>query len=346
MNGRNFLELALLVPGVSPTNIASTQLFPETSAVPGISISVGSQRNLSNNFVVDGLSANDDAAATERHHVRRRCGRAVPGRHVRRAGRARPRARRLHQRRHQERHQHVAGHGLRLLSATIGSTRRNALSGTRLPMDQSAVRRQRRRADPARIARSTSSTSKNARSIRPAWSRSWTASVAAMNARLERPWLRRPAGLDRHLPEPGRHRQRACQGRSPGERPRSAERALQPLRRERRQLARRRRVDRADAPRTNLDNLDQAFAVSNTLILSPRTVLETRAQLARGDLEAPPDGSDRARGEHCRRGVVRHELEQPDGPAEPGCTRSSTTSRTSAALTRFASGVDSSTTTT
>ena len=40
----------------------STQLFPETSAVPGVSISVGSQRNLSNNFIVDGLSANDDAA--------------------------------------------------------------------------------------------------------------------------------------------------------------------------------------------------------------------------------------------------------------------------------------------
>ena len=62
MNGRNFLDLALLAPGVAPTNIASTQLFPETSAVPGITISVGSQRNLSNNFVVDGLSANDDAA--------------------------------------------------------------------------------------------------------------------------------------------------------------------------------------------------------------------------------------------------------------------------------------------
>jgi hypothetical protein len=62
MNGRNFLDLALLVPGVSPTATNSTQLFAETSAVPGQGISIASQRNLSNSFIVDGLSANDDAA--------------------------------------------------------------------------------------------------------------------------------------------------------------------------------------------------------------------------------------------------------------------------------------------
>ena len=62
LNGRNFLDLALLIPGVSPTNTGSNQLFAETSAVPGQGISVGSQRNLSNSFIVDGLSANDDAA--------------------------------------------------------------------------------------------------------------------------------------------------------------------------------------------------------------------------------------------------------------------------------------------
>lgn len=62
LNGRSFLDLTLLVPGVSATNTASTQLFAETSAVPGQGISIGSQRNFSNSFIVDGLSANDDAA--------------------------------------------------------------------------------------------------------------------------------------------------------------------------------------------------------------------------------------------------------------------------------------------
>jgi hypothetical protein len=62
LNGRNFLDLALLIPGVSATNTGSNQRFAETSAVPGQGISVAGQRNLSNTFVVDGVSANDDAA--------------------------------------------------------------------------------------------------------------------------------------------------------------------------------------------------------------------------------------------------------------------------------------------
>jgi hypothetical protein len=61
-NGRNFLDLALFVPGVSPTNTAANQLFAETSAVVGQGLSVSSQHNFSNSFIVDGLSANDDAA--------------------------------------------------------------------------------------------------------------------------------------------------------------------------------------------------------------------------------------------------------------------------------------------
>jgi hypothetical protein len=63
LNGRHTLDVALFAPGVSPTNVGgSGQLFPETSAVPGVGLSVNSQRNFSNNYLVDGLSANDDAA--------------------------------------------------------------------------------------------------------------------------------------------------------------------------------------------------------------------------------------------------------------------------------------------
>ncbi|HJP91367.1 MAG TPA: TonB-dependent receptor [Pyrinomonadaceae bacterium] len=62
LNSRNYLDLALLVPGVSPTNTGSNQRFAETSAVPGQGISIAGQRNLYNSFIVDGVSANDDAA--------------------------------------------------------------------------------------------------------------------------------------------------------------------------------------------------------------------------------------------------------------------------------------------
>ena len=62
LNGRNYLDLALLAPNVSRTNTRSNERFAETSAVPGTGISVAGQRNIGNTFVVDGLSANDDAA--------------------------------------------------------------------------------------------------------------------------------------------------------------------------------------------------------------------------------------------------------------------------------------------
>src|SRR3954463_4780769 len=41
MNGRHFLNISLLDPGVSPSNVAITHLFAETSAVPGGGLSVG-----------------------------------------------------------------------------------------------------------------------------------------------------------------------------------------------------------------------------------------------------------------------------------------------------------------
>lgn len=62
LNGRNYLDLAALTPGVTRANPVANQRFAETSAVPGTQISVAGQRNINNGFVLDGLSANDDAA--------------------------------------------------------------------------------------------------------------------------------------------------------------------------------------------------------------------------------------------------------------------------------------------
>ena len=62
LNGRNYLDLALLAPNVSRTNLRTTDRFAETSAVAGTAVSISGQRNLANSFIVDGLSANDDAA--------------------------------------------------------------------------------------------------------------------------------------------------------------------------------------------------------------------------------------------------------------------------------------------
>ena len=44
----------------------------------------------------------------------------------------------------------------------------------------------------------------------------------------------------------------------------------------------------APSASAGLDNIDHSLAFGNTWTLSPRTVNETRAQVAYGDLKAPP----------------------------------------------------------
>lgn len=285
MNGRNFLDIALLAPGVAPTNIASTQLFPETSAVPGVTLSVGSQRNLSNNFVVDGLSANDDAAglsgitygvdAIEQFQVitsgaQAELGRALGG-YV----------------------NVVTKSGTNQWRGTIydyfrddSLNARNALSGTRLPMSQSQfgaslggpLRRNRtfvfgniERRDLDQTGLTTIS----------------DPNVAVINARLAATQYGGPSITTGIYPNPvlttniltkldhhfsgrdqfsirySRYDVTATNSRGAG--------GLS-----------------ATTASSNLDNADQSVAIGNTLILSPRTVLETRAQIARSDLQAPP----------------------------------------------------------
>lgn len=285
MNGRNFLELALLVPGVAPTNIPSTQLFPETSAVPGISLSVASQRNLSNNFVVDGLSANDDAAglsgitygvdAVEQFQVvtsgaQAELGRALGG-YV----------------------SVVTKSGTNVVRGTAydyvrddGLNAANALSRTKLPMHQDQFGA----SLGGPIVESRTFYFANAEWRRLDQTGLTTISEANVNA------------INARLAAVGYQGPRVATG--PYSNPVDSINVLAKLDHQvsgRDQLSVRysrygvtarnsRGAGGLSAPTasSNLDNLDWTVALSNTLMLSPRTVLETRAQLAHSDLQAPP----------------------------------------------------------
>ena len=285
MNGRNFLDVALLIPGVAPANIASTQLFPETSAVPGVSLSVGSQRNLSNNFVVDGLSANDDAAglsgmtygvdAIEQMQVvtsgaQAELGRALGG-YI----------------------NVVTKSGSNTFRGTVYDFVRddrfnaaNALSGTTLPMSQSQFGGS--AGGPIAKNRTFYFANAEQRILDQTGLVTITApNVALVNARLTQSGYQAPLvstgvypnpvdtfnviakvdhqfrGRDQFSVRYSRYSVTATNSRGAG--------GLS-----------------APTAASNLDNADQAIAFSNTLILSPRTVLETRAQFANGDLNAPP----------------------------------------------------------
>jgi outer membrane receptor protein involved in Fe transport len=285
LNGRNFLDLALLMPGVSPTNIASTQLFPETSAVPGQGISVSSQRNLSNSFLVDGLSANDDAAglsgmpygvdAVDQFQVVTSGGQAELGRAlggyisvVTKSG---------------TNQVHGTAYDFVRDDALNG---RNALSGTRLPMDQQqygaslggpVVRNrtfyfgnvEQRRLDQTGLV-----------TIAPA-------DVAAVNDRLaEAGYPGTPIGTGIY---PNPLRSTTLLGKLDHQVSGADQVSVRySLYRVSADHARGAGGLNAATAAAGLDNIDQAIAFANTWTLSPRTVNETRAQVVYGDLQAPP----------------------------------------------------------
>jgi hypothetical protein len=285
LNGRNFLDIALFVPGVAPTNTSSTQLFAETSAVPGQGISVGSQRNLSNNFIVDGLSANDDAAglsgipygvdAVEQFQVVTSGGQAELGRAL--GGFVNV----------------VTKSGTNNLHGDVyGYFRddnlngKNALTGTKLPMSQ----QQYGASVGGPVARDRTFYFLNVEQRRLDQSGLTTiaqASADAINARL------RAVGY-------------AGQGVSTGiyRNPVDSTNLLGKVDHQfsgRNQMSVRYSVYdvtssnargagglSAPSASSGLDNRDQTIAVSNTVTVSSRTVNETRAQLAYSDLEALP----------------------------------------------------------
>ena len=283
MNGRNFLDVALLVPGVSPTNTNSSQLFAETSAVPGQGLSIASQRNLSNSFIVDGVSANDDAAglsgitfgvdAIEQLQVVTGGGQAELGRAlggyinvVTKSGTNTPRG---------------TFYSFFRDDAFNGG---NALTGTTLPMDQQQfgaslggpLRRdrtfyfmnvERKQLDQTGVV-----------SITPE-------NVSAINARLAQvnyPGAPVATGIYAN-PVHSLNVLGRVDHQISGADQLSVRYALYDVRSDNA-----RGVGNLNAPSgsTGLDNVDQSLAVGNVWTLSANTVNETRVQVARGDLKA------------------------------------------------------------
>ena len=283
MNGRNFLDLALLVPGVSPTNTNSTQLFAETSAVPGQGLSIASQRNLSNSFIVDGVSANDDAAglsgitfgvdAIEQFQVVTGGGQAELGRAL--GGYVNV----------------VTRSGTNALRGSVyGFFRddafngKNALTGRTLPMDQQQFGFS--LGGPLRRNRTFYFTNIERKALDQTGVVSITPeNVATINARLKEvsyPGLPVTTGL---YPNPV-HSSNVLgkvDHQFSGADQFSVRYALYDV-----VSGNSRGVGNLNAPSgsTGLDNIDQSIAISNVWTISSNTVSETRVQIAHGDLKA------------------------------------------------------------
>jgi carboxypeptidase family protein len=285
MNGRNFLDLALLIPGVSPTNVATTQLFAETSAVPGGGLSVGSQRNLSNNFMVDGLSANDDAAAlsgipygvdaVDQFQVVTSGGQAELGRAlggyfsvVTKSGTNQARG-------------DVYGY---FRDDSFNAA--NALLRRRLPMSQQQAGGS--AGGPINRNRTFFFTNLEHRNLsQSGLSIISDANVAAINARLAAvgyPGAPVATGVYRN-PVRSTHYLGKIDHQVSGKDQLSLRYSLYDV-----SAQSSRGAGGLSAPSASsaLGNLDHTIALSNIWTLGPRTVNETRAQLARGDLKAPP----------------------------------------------------------
>jgi hypothetical protein len=283
LNGRNFLDIALLAPGVAPPNINSTQLFAETSAVPGVGLAVGSQRNLSNSFIVDGMSANDDAAglsglpygvdAVEQFQVVTSGGQAELGRAL--GGYVNV----------------VTRSGTNQLRGTAYGYFRNdalnapnALSGTTLPMSQQQYGAS--VGGPIRRGRTFYFVNGEQRRLDQTGLTTITpANLGAVNARLDAVGYagQRVATGAYQSPVDSLNVLGKVDHAFTGRDQLSVRYSLYDVASDN---ARGAGGLSAPSGSSGLDNRDQAIAVSNTLTLGARTVHETRAQFTYSDLEA------------------------------------------------------------
>jgi len=283
MNGRNFLDIALLVPGVSPTNTNSTQLFAETSAVPGQGLSIASQRNLSNSVIVDGVSANDDAAgltgttfgvdAIEQLQVVTGGGQAELGRAL--GGYINV----------------VTRSGTNALNGSVyGFFRddalngRNALTGTRLPMDQQQFGTS--FGGPVRRDRTFYFTNVERKVLDQTGVVSITPeSVGAINTRLAEVAYQGLPVATGIYPNPvhGSNAVGKIDHQFSGTDQLSVRYTLYDV-----QSNNARGVGNLNAPSgsTGLNNRDHSIAIGNVWTISDNTVNETRIQIAHSDLEA------------------------------------------------------------
>ena len=180
----------------------------------------------------------------ERHSVRGGCRRSVPGGHVRRPGGARARARRLRQRRDEERHERAPRRSLRLRARRSLQCRQCAHRHDAADAPESVRREPRRSHRPRSHVLLRERRAAEAGSGRPGHD------FGGQRQRDQREAggcrLSGRADHHRHVSQSGRQHQRAGEGRSSGQRQRSAHRSLQPVQRHVGQLARRRRVERTE----------------------------------------------------------------------------------------------------
>ena len=190
-----------------------------------------------------------------------------------------------------------------------------------------------------------------ATSIRPAWSTISAANVGADQRAARGGRLRGPPVATGHLLEPGRLDERPGQGRPSGQRPRPAERPLQPVRRQRRRTRAAPAASTRRAPRRRSTTAIRRSPSSNTLVAvrrgpcskpapsSPTAICRRRRPIRSARPSASPASRRSARLSTVRPGGVNRLYQVVEQPVAPGrrarASGRASTSSTTTTASRF-----------